>query len=59
MLIADFKLMYVYNHLVEQQIVGDTVGPLLRVIPVNGQDGDINHEMFDRPYYFRLTRKNF
>lgn len=30
---ADFKLLYIYSDLVEPQIVGDTVAPLLRFAP--------------------------
>lgn len=56
---ADFKLMYIYSDLVEPQIVGDTVAPLLRVIPVKGHDGEMIHEVFDRPHYIPVTRKNF
>lgn len=56
---SDLKLLYIYNDIAEPQIVGDTVAPLLRVITVKGQDGDMIHEMFDRPHYVSLTRKNF
>lgn len=56
---ADFKLLYLYSDIVEPQIVGDTVAPLLRVIPVKGEDGDMIHEVFDRPHYIPVTRKNF
>lgn len=53
------NLLYVYNDIIEPQIVGDTVAPLLRVITVKGHDGDTIHELFDRPHYTSVTRKNF
>lgn len=56
---ADFKLIYIYTDIVEPQIVGDTVAPLLRVVPVKGQDGEMIHELFDRPHYIPLARKSF
>lgn len=55
----DLKLFYIYSDIVEPQIVGHTVAPLLRVITVKGEDGDMVHEVFDRPHYVPLSRKNF
>ena len=55
----DFKLLYIYSDIVEPQIVGHTVAPLLRVVTVKGKDGDMIHEMFDRPHYLPLSQKNF
>lgn len=55
----DLKLLYIYSDIAEPQIVGHTVSPLLRVIPVKGKDGDMVHEVFDRPHYVPLSRKNF
>ena len=55
----DFKLLCIYSNIVEPQIVGHTVAPLLRVVTVKGKDGDMIHEMFDRPHYLPLSRKNF
>lgn len=56
---SDFRLMYVYNDIVEPQIVGDILAPLLRVITVKGDDGQLIREVFDRPHYVTLSRKNF
>lgn len=55
----DYKLLYIYSDIVENQILGDVVAPLLRVIPVKGKDGDMIHEVFDRPHYIPLSRKSF
>lgn len=55
----DFKLLYIYNDLVDPQIVGDTIAPLLRVTTVKGRDAEMQHEMFDRPHYIPVCRKNF
>lgn len=40
---GDFKLMYIYNDLVESQIAFEAVAPLLSVIRMKGQDGEIIH----------------
>ena len=55
----DLKLLYIYSDIIEPQIVGHTVAPLLRVITVKGKDGDMIHETFDRPHYLPISRKNF
>ena len=56
---ADFRLFYIYCDIVEPQIVGDVYAPLLRIVTVKGQDGEMVHELYDRPHYIPLIRKKF
>ena len=44
---------YVYCDLVKYQVVGDTLSPLLRVVPIRGEVGA---ETFIRPYYFPVNK---
>ncbi|GFX97561.1 uncharacterized protein TNCV_2841211 [Trichonephila clavipes] len=37
---ASFPLIYVYCDLVESQIVGDIQSPLLKIVKVEGKDGE-------------------
>lgn len=56
---SDFHLFYLYTDIVEPQVIGDVQAPLLRIITVRGQDGGMIHELFDRPHYVPILRKNF
>jgi hypothetical protein len=51
--------IYVYCDLVEPQIVGDSMEPLLRILPVSGNYGDIVHRVFDSPHYVDVLQKEF
>jgi hypothetical protein len=51
--------LYVYCDLVEPQIVGDSMEPLLRILPVSGKYGDIVHRVFDSPHYVNVLQKEF
>jgi hypothetical protein len=39
--------LYVYCPLVESRMVGDAQVPLLRIVPVEGRDGEIITRVFD------------
>lgn len=56
---SDFHLFYLYSDIVEPQVIGDIQAPLLRIITVRGHDGDMIHELYDRPHYVPILRKNF
>ena len=49
--VADLKKglnsLYVYCPLVEPRMVGDAQVPLLRIVPVEGRDGEIITRVFD------------
>jgi hypothetical protein len=51
--------LYVYCDHVQPQIVGDTMEPLLRIIPVGGRFGDVIHRVFVAPHYVGLLNKEF
>ena len=51
--------LYVYCDLVDPQIVGDTMEPLLRILPVVGKYGDVVHRVFVAPHYLNVLQKDF
>lgn len=56
---ASFHVMYVYCDLVEPQIVGDVQAPLLKIVTVEGKDGEIVNAHFPRPIYLPVIRQHF
>ena len=50
---------FVYCDIVEYQLVGDANVPLLRTIPVSGQNGDVVVNSFDTVHYVGLSRSTF
>lgn len=54
---AHYHVLMVYTDIVEPQLVGDVLAPLLRVVRVRGQDGDTVSEQYDRPHYLPVSRK--
>ena len=54
-----FNTLYVYTDVVESRIVGDTLAPLLRSIPISGRHGDRVSERFTNVHYIPLLRSNF
>ena len=55
----DNSLLYVYCDLIEHRLVGDTLAPLLRVLPATNQTNDIIHYIFQKPHYIPLAKRNF
>lgn len=53
-----YKAIYVYTDIIENQFVGDVRVPLLRVVPVTSQYGDICCIKYDKPYFIPLSRSN-
>ncbi len=51
--------LYIYCDLVEKQLVGDTLSPLLRIVPVSGKYGEIIEREFVRPQYVPVLKKEF
>lgn len=53
--------LYVYCDIVEPQVVGDSLEPLLRTVGVNSEVpfGQNITETFESPYYLPLARKTF
>lgn len=56
---AAFPYLYVYTDLVTPQIVGDVQAPLLRIVTVNGSDGEVISAYYDRPHYVPVARNCF
>ena len=51
--------IFIYCDLMEYIPVGDTLAPLLRIVDVDGNQGEILHRRFDKPRYLPLQKKNF
>lgn len=47
----DLESLFVYCDLVEHQIVGDTMVPLLRIVPVRGKMGDYVTKTYENVHY--------
>jgi hypothetical protein len=61
--VADVKKglnsLYVYFPLVEPRMVGDAQVPLLRIVPVEGRDGEMITRVFDPIQYYPLLQRRF
>jgi hypothetical protein len=61
--VADVKKglnsLYVYCPLVELRMVGDAHVPLLRIVPVEGRDGEMITRVFDPIQYCPLLQRRF
>ena len=55
----EFDTIYVYTDVVESSIVGDSLVPLLRYLPVRGGHGATVSERFTNVHYVPLLRKEF
>ncbi|GFT16034.1 uncharacterized transposon-derived protein F54H12.3 [Trichonephila clavipes] len=56
---ASFPIMYAYCDLVEPQIVGHTQALLLKIIKVEGKDGEVVNAHYTRPHYVPVIRQQF
>ena len=54
-----FDTIYVYTDVVESRIVGDSLVPLLRCLPVRGGHGATVSDRFTNVHYVPLLRKEF
>ena len=54
---SDYHVLMVYTDIVEPQLVGDVLAPLLRVVRVRGRDGETISEQYTRPHYLPVNRK--
>ena len=48
--------MFIYSDIIEPQIVGNSLVPLLRTINISGKDGEAITNNFHNPYYLKLSR---
>ena len=51
--------MYIYCDLVRHRQVGDTMVPLLRVVPATEKNADVTYRIFEKPHYQPLARYHF
>jgi len=51
--------IYNYCDLLEHRVVGDTLAPLLSIVPVEGQHGDTVYRRYEKMHYFPVQKKNF
>ena len=51
--------MYVYCDVLECVPVGDTTAPLLRIVEVSGNKGEMVHIQYDQPRYVPVQKKDF
>lgn len=54
---AHYRVLLVYTDIVEPQVVGDVLAPLLRIVNVSGSDGEVINAQYDRPHYLPVNRK--
>ncbi len=52
-----FYSLYVYCSLVEPQIVGNVMAPLIRSVHINGNYGDIIEKLYQTPHYVPVVAK--
>ena len=60
--VADLQIIttiYVYNNILQPQIVGDTSAKLLKTIPVEGKYGDVIMKTFTNIQYVPIQAKSF
>ncbi|GFW79771.1 chromo domain-containing protein [Trichonephila clavipes] len=48
-----------WSDLVEPQIVGDVQAPLLKIVKVEGKDGEVVNAHYTRPHYVPVIRRHF
>ena len=54
-----FHDLYVYCDIIQSQYVGDALVPFLRIVPVEGKDGERISKSFIHPQYVPVSRKQF
>ena len=52
-----FHDLYIYCDIIQSQNVGDALAPLLRIVPIEGKDGERISKPFIRPQYLPISRK--
>ena len=55
----DFKSVYVYSDLVSARPVGDTMAPLLRIVPMSEKKKELVYRLYEKPHYVPLSRFQF
>ena len=55
----DYHSVFVYCDIVSPNTVGDTLAPLLRIVPTFNREKPVVHHIFQTPHYFPVSRNNF
>ena len=58
-LTAGFNTLFIYCNLIEPQVVGNALSPLLRTVAIRGKQGDFVSEVFQTPHYVKIKNKSF
>jgi hypothetical protein len=58
-LTAGFNTLFVYCNLIEPQVVGNSLVPILRTVTIEGKHGDFINKIFLSPHYAKLRTKTF
>lgn len=56
---SDTYAVYVYCDLVEHRVVGDTMAPLLRMVPTTNTAETVIHQIYEKPHYIPLAKRHF
>ena len=54
-----FESLYVYSIMVEPRVVGDKIVPLLRIVPITGQHGEMVTTRFEHVQYIPTMSREF
>ena len=54
-----FESLYAYTNIVEPHVVGDSLVPLLRIVPMKGDHGQMMSNIFNHIQHFPLLRTEF
>lgn len=52
---SKYHSIYVYSNIIKNVIVGDSLSPLLRIVPGRGKDGDYIQNVFNTIYYYNVA----
>ena len=58
-LTAGFNTLFIYCSLIEPQIVGNSLSPLLQTVAIRGKQGDFVSSVFQNPHYVKIKTKSF
>lgn len=50
--------IFIYTDICAHTPVGDSIVPLLRIVPIEGQDGDIVTKTYDKPHYLPVSKSH-
>ena len=54
-----FESLYVYTNVVAPRVVGDSLVPLLRIVPLSGRQGNTVSQIFQKTQYVPVLCKEF